>query len=103
MQAAVLYTGDRVFAGRVWNRRGREPHLIVADNEPYFVSDETDYTIPHHAESRFLLHVEIEIRQDLVADEAGPTGGAGGTAPSPEECRRRHPSSPQETPAVKAA
>ncbi len=49
----------------------RERDLIIADNEPYFVSDETDYTIPHHAEARSLLHVEIEIRQDLVKDEAG--------------------------------
>jgi hypothetical protein len=30
----------------------REPDLIVADNQPYFVSDETDYTVPHHAERR---------------------------------------------------
>ena len=48
-------------------RRG----LIVADNQPYFVSDDTDYTIPHHGEARGLPHVEIEIRQDLVAEEAG--------------------------------
>jgi predicted N-formylglutamate amidohydrolase len=43
----------------------------VADNEPYFVSDETDYTIPHHGERRGLPHVEIEVRQDLVSDDAG--------------------------------
>jgi predicted N-formylglutamate amidohydrolase len=43
----------------------------VADNEPYFVSDATDYTIPRHGEARGLPHVEIEIRQDLVGDEAG--------------------------------
>ena len=30
-----------------------------------------DYTIPHHGEARGLPHVEIEIRQDLVSDEAG--------------------------------
>ncbi len=45
----------------------------MADNEPYFVSDETDYSIPHHGEARALPHVEIEIRQDLVGDEAGQT------------------------------
>jgi len=45
--------------------------LVVADNEPYFVSDETDYSIPHHGEARGLPHVEIEIRQDLVSDAAG--------------------------------
>jgi predicted N-formylglutamate amidohydrolase len=71
MHAAVLYNRDRRFAGLVLRMLRRERHLVIADNEPYFVSDETDYTIPHHAEARSLLHVEIEIRQDLVNDEAG--------------------------------
>lgn len=71
MHAAVLYNRDRRFAGEVLRMLRRERDLIIADNEPYFVSDETDYTIPHHAEARKLLHVEIEIRQDLVKDEAG--------------------------------
>jgi len=73
MHAAVLYNRDRRFAGVVLEMLRREPHLLIADNEPYFVSDETDYTIPHHAEARSLLHVEIEIRQDLVSDAAGQT------------------------------
>jgi predicted N-formylglutamate amidohydrolase len=71
MHAAVLYNRDRRFAGAVLNMLRREPDLVIADNEPYFVSDETDFTIPHHAETRSLLHVEIEIRQDLLVDETG--------------------------------
>jgi predicted N-formylglutamate amidohydrolase len=71
MHAAILYNRDRRFAGLVLDALRREPDLVVADNEPYFVSDETDYTIPRHAEARGLLHVEIEIRQDLIGDEAG--------------------------------
>jgi predicted N-formylglutamate amidohydrolase len=71
MHAAVLYNRDRRFAGLVLEELRLEPGLIVADNEPYFVSDETDYTVPHHAEARSLAYVEIEIRQDLVSDEAG--------------------------------
>jgi predicted N-formylglutamate amidohydrolase len=71
MHAAVLYNRDRRFAGLVLEALRREAGLIVADNEPYFVSDETDFTIPHHGEARGLPHVEIEIRQDLVSDEAG--------------------------------
>jgi len=35
------------------------------------VSDEIDYTIPRHGEVRGLLHVEIEIRQDLLLEESG--------------------------------
>jgi len=71
MHAAVLYGRDRRFAGLVLDELRREPGLIVADNEPYFVSDETDYTVPHHAEARSLPYVEIEIRQDLVRDDEG--------------------------------
>ena len=71
MHAAVLYNRDRRFAALMLQMLQRETQLHIADNQPYFVSDETDYTIPRHAEARGLLHVEIEIRQDLVSDESG--------------------------------
>lgn len=71
MHAAVLYNRDRRFAGLVLDALRSETHLLIADNEPYFVSDATDYTIPQHGEARTLPHVEIEIRQDLVSDAAG--------------------------------
>jgi predicted N-formylglutamate amidohydrolase len=71
MHAAVLYNRDRRFAGRVLETLRREPGLVIGDNEPYVLSDETDYTIPHHAEARGLLYVEIEVRQDLVRDAPG--------------------------------
>lgn len=71
MHAAVLYNRDRRFAGLVLDLLRSEPGLVIGDNQPYFVSDETDYTIPHHGEGRGLPHVEIEIRQDLLLDEAG--------------------------------
>jgi predicted N-formylglutamate amidohydrolase len=45
--------------------------LVVGDNEPYAVSNETDYTIPVHGEARGLMNTGIEIRQDLIADQAG--------------------------------
>jgi predicted N-formylglutamate amidohydrolase len=48
-----------------------EPDLVVGDNEPYAVSDETDHTIPVHGEARGLMNSGIEIRQDLIAEEAG--------------------------------
>jgi predicted N-formylglutamate amidohydrolase len=71
MHAAVLYNRDRRFAGLVLDGLRREGGLTIGDNEPYFVSDETDYTIPRHAEARGLPHVEIEIRQDLIGHEVG--------------------------------
>jgi predicted N-formylglutamate amidohydrolase len=76
MHAAILYNRDRRFAGLVLDMLRREPDLQVADNEPYFVSDETDYTIPRHGEARGLPHVEIEIRQDLLHDSAGQASWA---------------------------
>jgi predicted N-formylglutamate amidohydrolase len=48
-----------------------EADLVVGDNEPYAVSDETDYTIPVHGEARGLMNSGIEIRQDLIAEPAG--------------------------------
>jgi predicted N-formylglutamate amidohydrolase len=48
-----------------------ESDLVVGDNEPYAVSDETDYTIPVHGEKRGLMNTGIEIRQDLIAEPAG--------------------------------
>ena len=77
MHAAILYNRDRRFAGLVLDMLRREENLQIADNEPYFVSDETDYTIPRHGEARGLPHVEIEIRQDLLLDEAGQAEWAG--------------------------
>lgn len=71
MHAAVLYNRDRRFAGRVLDGLRREPGLVVGENEPYFLSDATDYTIPEHGERRGLPHVEIEIRQDLLLHESG--------------------------------
>ncbi len=71
MHAAVLYNRDRRFAGLMLEALRSNSQLLIADNEPYFVSDATDYTIPHHGEARSLPHVEIELRQDLVAEPAG--------------------------------
>lgn len=76
MHAAILYNRDRRFAGLVLEALRREAGLVVAENEPYFVSDETDYTIPRHGEARGLPHVEIEIRQDLLLDARGQTDWA---------------------------
>lgn len=71
MHAAILYHRDRRFAEAMLTQLRADPALVIADNEPYFVSDETDYTIPVHGERRGILHVEIEVRQDLVATPDG--------------------------------
>jgi len=48
-----------------------DPQLVVGNNEPYSVTDDTDYTIPVHGERRGIPHVAIEIRHDLIETEAG--------------------------------
>jgi predicted N-formylglutamate amidohydrolase len=69
--AALLYNRDPRFAHRLLALLKSENGLIVGDNEPYSVSDATDYTIPVHGERRGLPHALVEIRQDLIAEENG--------------------------------
>jgi len=67
----VLYNRDPHFAHTLLALLKREDGLLVGDREPYSASDATDYTIPAHGQRRNLLHVEIEVRQDLIADDSG--------------------------------
>jgi predicted N-formylglutamate amidohydrolase len=69
----VLYNRDARLAHILLALLRRESGLVVGDNQPYSVSDDTDYTIPIHGERRSIPHVELEIRQDLLADESGRT------------------------------
>ena len=62
---------DDRFAIRVLRAFADEPGLVVGDNEPYRLTPASDYTIPLHAWSAGLDHVELEIRQDLIAGEMG--------------------------------
>jgi predicted N-formylglutamate amidohydrolase len=71
MQIGVLYNRDARLATIMLDLLRAEGDLVVGDNAPYAVSDVTDYGVPVHAERRGLSHVEIEIRQDLIADEPG--------------------------------
>ncbi len=73
----VLYNRDPRLAKILMDLLRCEQGLVVGDNEPYRLTDESDYTIPIHGERRDLRHVEIEIRQDLIADEAGQRRWAG--------------------------
>ncbi len=50
---AVLYKRDaRLAHACCWRSCAPSPDLVVGDNEPYAVSDETDYAIPVHGEQR---------------------------------------------------
>jgi predicted N-formylglutamate amidohydrolase len=67
----TLYHRDKILPPLLLKALRAEGDLVVGDNEPYAVSDETDYTIPVHGEARGLTNSGIEIRQDLIADESG--------------------------------
>jgi predicted N-formylglutamate amidohydrolase len=43
----------------------------IGINQPYGVDDENDYAVPRHCEARGLVHVEFEIRQDLISTDEG--------------------------------
>lgn len=48
-----------------------DPSITVGANVPYEITDDADYAIPIHGEARGLDAIMIEIRQDLIKDEAG--------------------------------
>ena len=71
MHVAVLYNRNPRVSHLLADLLRGEAGLVVGENEPYRVADETDYGVPVHAERGGLDYVEIEIRQDLIQDENG--------------------------------
>ncbi len=71
MHVGVLFNRDLRMASVMLDLLRGEGDLIVGANEPYAITDDSDYSVPTHAARRGLLHVEIEIRQDLIADPLG--------------------------------
>lgn len=68
--AGILYRKSRGFGHALAEALGGAAHAI-AENEPYQIEDDSDYTVPVHGEARGLDAVLVEVRQDLIADEAG--------------------------------
>jgi predicted N-formylglutamate amidohydrolase len=62
--------GETSFAQALLRVLRRQANVTVGDNEPYRM-DSTDYTVPHHAFPAGLPYVELEVRQDLIADAEG--------------------------------
>jgi predicted N-formylglutamate amidohydrolase len=71
----VLHRDDSAFSARVLAALRRELGDAAGDNEPYRM-DETDNTVPLHADPRGLDYLELEVRQDLIAEAAGQDGVA---------------------------
>jgi predicted N-formylglutamate amidohydrolase len=71
VEVGILYNRDTRLAAILLDLLREEGDLVVGDNAPYAITDTSDYTVPVHGEARGLPHVEIEIRQDLIANPAG--------------------------------
>jgi predicted N-formylglutamate amidohydrolase len=67
----VLFNREARLAEALLRLLRAEGDLVVGCNEPYAASAQSDFSIVHHGEDRGLQCVEIEIRQDLIAHEAG--------------------------------
>ena len=76
VQVGVLFNHDARLASALLELLRAEGDLVVGENAPYAVSDTSDYGVPVHGEKRGLPHVEIEIRQDLIADASGQAAWA---------------------------
>jgi predicted N-formylglutamate amidohydrolase len=68
--AGILWNRDPRLALPLIERLAARPGLVVGDNEPYS-GRSIAYSMNTHAGDRGLAHAGIEIRQDLLACEAG--------------------------------
>jgi predicted N-formylglutamate amidohydrolase len=76
VQVGVLFNRDVRLASALLALLRAEGDVVVGENAPYAITDTSDYTVPVHGEKRGLPHVEIEIRQDLIADASGQAAWA---------------------------
>jgi predicted N-formylglutamate amidohydrolase len=72
----MLYGSDARIAKILLDRIRADGEWNVGDNEPYAVTPITDYAIPVHGEGRGIPNIGLEIRQDLISDEAGQSAWA---------------------------
>ncbi len=68
--ATLLWDHDPRFTRPLLEEFGRVEGMVFADNEPYDGALRND-TMFRHCSMRGLAHTLIELRQDLVGDEAG--------------------------------
>jgi predicted N-formylglutamate amidohydrolase len=76
VEIGVLYHHETALSRIMLDLLRDEGDLVVGANEPYAITDTSDYTVPVHGEGRGLDHVEIEIRQDLITDSDGQAAWA---------------------------
>ena len=70
-EIGIGWTRDSRVARPIVTALRAVPGLIVGDNQPYSLEIGHDFTVPEHALSRGLAHLQVEFRNDLVAAIAG--------------------------------
>ena len=83
--AGILYRKSQGFGHALAEELGG-PAQAIAENEPYQIEDDSDYTVPVHGEARGLDAVLVEIRQDLIADAGNALAWAGRLSAALKAC-----------------
>jgi predicted N-formylglutamate amidohydrolase len=76
----VLHLVDSAVSDAMLDLLRREADLAVGDNQPYAM-DGTDFTAPFHVAAHACEMLELEVRQDLIAEAAGQAAMAERLAP----------------------
>ena len=87
-QVGILWDSDPRAVRPLIEALAADPDLTVGDNEPYDGALGGD-TMFRHCTSEGLAHALIEIRQDLIADDAGAAEWAGRLAPILDDLNAR--------------
>ncbi|MBU0583329.1 MAG: N-formylglutamate amidohydrolase [Alphaproteobacteria bacterium] len=86
--AGVLWDLDDRVARPLIEMLAEDPQIVVGDNEPYDGALRGD-TMYSHAIVNGFAHALLEIRQDLIADDAGAEAWAARLAPIVDAINRR--------------
>jgi predicted N-formylglutamate amidohydrolase len=70
-QIALSSHRDRSLVEPVLENLRRPGDITVGDNEPYDLDPAVDYSIPFHAMRRNMPYLQVEFRQDEVAERTG--------------------------------
>ena len=70
-EIGVLFNRDNRLARALLDVLHQAGDIVGGENDPYNVTDLSDYGIPMHGERRGIPHVELEIRQDLIGTPEG--------------------------------
>lgn len=69
-QIALSSSGDRSLADPMLSALRRAGDIVVGDNQPYDLDPAVDFSVPFHAIRRKLRHLQVEFRQDEVAESS---------------------------------